>query len=54
MKNKIHKQLHSHPFRRYIPTTKDNDKDEFKTIPLGEFNAGNVGSTNCHFGGGGK
>jgi len=55
MKNKqTHKQPRSHPFRRYIPTMRDNDQDEFRTIPIGEFNGGNVGGVNCIFNGGGK
>lgn len=55
MKDKrIHKQSRRHPFRRYIATTKDSDRDEFYIILQGTINGNNVGNVNCAFNGGGK
>ena len=54
IENRKHTQKRSHPFRRYIATTEDNDRDEFRTIPIGEINAGNVGNANSIIGGSGR
>ena len=54
IENRQHIQKRIHPFRRYIATTKDNDRDEFRVIPHSEINAGNVGNANSIMGGSGR
>ncbi len=52
--NKIHNQPSTHPFRRYVPSTSDNERDELFVIAHSSIIGYRGGSLHRSHAGGGR